>query len=433
MQKLVALLAGCWLAAVAQAASFADECAAPPPLPLSLPIAEERVARCNRDVRAALDALQMAAADRRIAGQRPNPTLTLGASNVNPHAGLGAGGLRDKTFDSSVHIEQLVERGGKGELRARQAEQLLIAARADVAEQLRLQRLAMRGAFFDLGAAQDRVRVQRDFLSLSSESVNAATRRFEAGEVSRAEANRFRLDAARVANDLRQSLADLQRIRLDLAKLIGAESSAPALEVAIAGVAPAQGMFSAAAAADGLRPDVAAARHRFEAAEAARELARSLATRDVTVGVQADRWPASEANLQGTGVSYGLSVSVPLHVRHANEGEAARALADRDAARNMVERLEAQSAAERRLAEEDARAALERRARFEKEIGPAARDVAQSAQLAYSRGATGVLDLLDARRSLKAVELDELQARTDAAKAWARLEAANETWREGMP
>ncbi len=430
MQRLVALLASCWLAAVAHAAPLADECAARLSLPLALAAAEERVARCNRDVRAALDALQMAAADRRIAGQRPNPTLTLGASNVNPQAGLGGGGLRDKTFDSSVRVEQLVERGGKSGLRVRQAEAALAAARADVAEQVRLQRLAMRTAFFDLGAAQERVRLQRDFLALSSESVSAANRRFEAGEVPRAEVNRFRLDAARVANDLRQSQADLLRGRLDLAKLIGAESIAAALEVEAA-VAPV--VFSTSAPAGGLRPDVAAARHRLEAAEAARELARSLATRDVTVGVQADRWPVSETNLQGTGVSYGLSVSIPLHVRHANEGEAARALADRDAARNVAERLEALSAAERRLAEDDTRAALERRARFEKEIGPAARDVAQSAEIAYSRGATGVLDLLDARRSLKAVELDELQARADAAKAWARLEAANETWTEGMP
>jgi len=37
-----------------------------------------------------------------------------------------------------------------------------------------------------------------------------------------------------------------------------------------------------------------------------------------------------------------------------------------------------------------------------------------------------VLDLLDARRSLKAVELDEVQARAEAAKAWARREAARE-------
>ena len=90
-------------------------------------------------------------ADLRTATQRPNPTLTLGASNVNPSAGIGAGPLRGKTFDSSARIDQLIERGSKAELRETQAQAALAAAKADVAEQLREQRLAMRTAYLRLG------------------------------------------------------------------------------------------------------------------------------------------------------------------------------------------------------------------------------------------------------------------------------------------
>ena len=405
------------------------ECAPLPPVALTLPSAEERLRLCNRDVRAAELATIAAAADRRVAGQRPNPTFTLGASNVNPHAGFGSGPLRDKTFDSSVHIEQLVERGGKAELREAQTDRLLDAARADVAEQLRVQRLAMRTAFFDLAAAQERVRLQLEFRGLAGETAAASERRFAAGEVSRAEANRFRLDAARAENDARQAQADRERARLDLAKLIGAESSAPTIEVAPVwpdGTTAPDGKARAA----GERPDVAAARRRVEAAQAARELARRIATRDVTVGLQADRWPVSEVNLQGTGTSYGLTLSVPLHVRHANEGEAARASADLETAQAVLARAQAQADAEARLAEADLRNARERRARLETEVRPVARDVAEAAEFAYKRGASGVLDLLDARRSVKAVELDEVQARAEAAKAWARREAALETFEE---
>src|SRR5947209_7380702 len=82
------------------------ECAAPPPTTLSLPAADERLARCNRDVVAARLAVAAAEADLRIASQRPNPSLTLEASNVNPHLGVGAGPLRDKTFDSSIRLDQ---------------------------------------------------------------------------------------------------------------------------------------------------------------------------------------------------------------------------------------------------------------------------------------------------------------------------------------
>ena len=396
-------------------------------LPLSLDAVEGRVQACNREVIAATLAYEAAGADLRVAAQRANPTLTLGASNVNPHAGLGSGTLREKTFDSSVRIEQLVERGGKAELRSAQSRALRDAARADLGEQLRLQRLAARSAFFDLAAAQERVRLQADFRSLAGDTATAARLRFEAGAVPRAESGRFRLDAARAANDLRQAEVDRQRARLELARLIGAEASAGALEVEVA--------WSDSAPqppAQGDRPDVAGARRRVQAAEFALALARALATRDVTVGLQADRWPASDANVQGTGTSYGLTVSMPLHVRHSYDGEAARAMVDLEVARAGVERLVALSRAEAELAEQDWRAARERRERVEAEVLPAAREVSTAAEFAYAHGATGVLDLLDARRLLKTVELDQVLARAESAKAWARRAAAIENLQEPL-
>ena len=417
-----ALVAG--LAAQAAAAAT-DECAAPLPAPLTLARAEQRMMTCNRDILAAAAALEAAQADLRIARQRPNPTLTLGTSNINPQAGVGAGPLRDKAIDSFVHLEQLIERGGKAELREAQAQANLSAAGADHAEQVRQQRLAVRNAFFDAAAARERERLQREFLVIATQSSAVSRQRLESGDIARAEDNRMRLDAARVANDLLQAEGELRRARAELARLLGAEARAADISVQpewpeSAPVAP--------AGSPGDRPDVVAARLRVKAAEAGWQLARSIATRDVTVGVQADRWPQSETNLQGTGISYGFTVSVPLHVRHANEGEAARALADLDAARLAQDRALSRAQAEARLAREEYGAARERRQRMERETAPLAHEVADAAELAYRKGASGILDLLDARRSLKAVELDELQARADAGKAWARERAAHETY-----
>ena len=419
----VGILVPCAESSPAHAAD--GECALPPPPPLSLFVAEKRLSNCNRDVVAARLAVTAAEADLRTATQRPNPTLTLEASNVNPSAGVGAGPLRGKTFDSSARIDQLVERGSKAELREAQAQAALAGARADVAEQLREQRLAMRTAYFDLAAAQERVRLQLEFRDLSAQSADASAQRLTAGEVSRAEANRFRLDAARAANDARQAQSDRERARLDLAKLLGMESAAPTLDVAVEWPQGSEG-----AAPKGERPDVAAARLRLDAALAGRELARAIATRDLTLGLQADHWPTSETNMQGTGISYTFSVSVPLQVRHANEGEAARAAADFDTAQAALARAQAAAQSEAVLADTDWRAARDRLQRVETEVRPLARDVAQAAEYAYTHGATGVLDLLDARRSLKAVELDEVQASSDAAKAWARREASRETFGE---
>jgi cobalt-zinc-cadmium efflux system outer membrane protein len=404
------------------------DCELPLVAPLTLRALESRVAECSRDVRATLLAVDAARADAAVASQGLNPTLALGASNVNPSVGVGAGSLREKTFDSSLRLEQVFERGGKPTLRQAQANALLRASLADHAEQLRQQRLTARTAFFDLAASQERLRLQREFSAIAADSAQATQRRFEAGEVSRSELDRFRLDGARALNDLRQAQMDLQRARVDLGRAIGAETSTATLAV------EGDGVLADSRGGDWkFRADVVAARDRVEAAEAARDLGRSISTRDVTVGVQADHWPTSPTNMQGTGISYSVGISIPLHARHSNQGEAARALADLESARASLQRANVRAAADVLAAEDELASARERLARVDNEVLPAARRVAESAEFAYARGATGILDLLDARRSLRAVELDAVGARADMAKAWARREAANEFFREEAP
>ena len=52
-----------------------------------------------------------------------------------------------------------------------------------------------------------------------------------------------------------------------------------------------------------------------------------------------------------------------------------------------------------------------------KDIVPRASQVASQAEFAYKRGALSLTDLLDARRTLRATQLDALAARADLAKA----------------
>jgi cobalt-zinc-cadmium efflux system outer membrane protein len=50
--------------------------------------------------------------------------------------------------------------------------------------------------------------------------------------------------------------------------------------------------------------------------------------------------------------------------------------------------------------------------------------VANSAEFAYSKGASGVLDLLDSRRALRQTRLDAVEAQGDYAKALAAYRTA---------
>ncbi len=403
-----------------------QRCPAMPALasPLTLAAAELRLTACNRDVLVALHALEAAEADRVTASQRPNPNLTVGASNINPHAGLGAGGLQDKTIDSSIRLDQLVERGNKGELRESQADALVNAARADWQDAIRQQRLQLRQNYFELLFQQARIEMQREFSGYAKASLSAAEQRLKAGDIAPSEANRLRLDEARAQNDARQAELDARKARLELAKSIGAEANAADISAVSVQLVSADGVKAPTNPVQ--RPDLVAAASRIEAAAAARALAKSLATRDVTVSAQFDRWPASNANPQGTGNSFGFYFSIPLSVRHANEGELKRAIVDLQAARDALTRLQVQAAAESTMNMDNWQAASGRLARIQNDILPLAREVAKAAEFAYGKGATSVLELLDARRTLKQIELDAAQAAADAGKAWAQWAASTE-------
>lgn len=395
---------------------------------LTIEIAEARLDRCNRDILAAYRTVEAATADRMTAGQRANPTLTLGANNINPRIGIGSGNLRDKTIDSSVRLEQLFERGGKLDKRQRQYDALLAASRSDLAEVRRLQRLATRSAYFDLAVAQARRRLTQEATALFAQTLTAAEKRQRAGDIAPADVNRIKLDAARAGNDARQAEADSKRLQIELAKLIGIDRYAQDLTLKFA-VPHEDATAAETEISDALfasRGDVSAARQRVAAAEAARDLALSSSTRDWTVGVQFDRWPVSEANPQGTGNSFGVSLSVPLFLHHANEGEKRRAQVDFDTARDMLARQMALARAEAALSHAEYAAAAEKMQRVERDILPVAQEVARAAEFAYNKGATGVLDLLDARRSLRQVQVDAVSAQGEFARAWARWKSVLE-------
>ena len=106
-------------------------------------------------------------------------------------------------------------------------------------------------------------------------------------------------------------------------------------------------------------------------------------------------------------------------MRHNNEGEVARAQADWYAARDFLDRVLALARSEVSRAAGDLASARERLARFEGELVKEAERTAAAAEFAFKNGAIGVMDLLDARRTLKAIQIDAANARADHAKTLA--------------
>jgi cobalt-zinc-cadmium efflux system outer membrane protein len=114
---------------------------------LTLPQAERLFAGYSRELLAAKRSVQSAEADTLIAGQRPNPVLSVGFSSLNLNRGQGnmnqngSNGLWDKTYNSSLQVSQLYERGNKRELRTSVAESAVKASEFDLKETYRRQGL----------------------------------------------------------------------------------------------------------------------------------------------------------------------------------------------------------------------------------------------------------------------------------------------------
>ncbi|MEM5275361.1 TolC family protein [Cupriavidus taiwanensis] len=421
--------------AYAAQAAPADGACTPPPAGAALTLAQVRLdaLRCNRTILAARRGVEASQADVQIASQRPNPVLSLGVENINPHAGVGAGNLRSKTVDSTLRVDQLIETANKGNLRVDAARKASAAAGEVVQAVVAQQTGMVEQAYFDALASQERVAVLREMLGLYERTRQASETRLRAGDVARAEVTRLQLDALRAQNDLRQAITDHYRDKAMLAQAMGVPGTLadnrlvadwPALDAAVPPPDP-----------DTLqrRPDVTAAEARLAAAGASRDLARAGRVPDVTIGAQAEHYPTSPSNSYGSGNSFGVFLSIPLPVRHSNGGQARRAEVDYYAAlddRNRV-MLEAGNEIDRLRSQlETARQSLRQ---MREEVLPAAESVAGNAEFAYGKGASGVLDLLDARRALRQTRLDAVAVQDEYAKALSAYRAALQTSTTAAP
>jgi len=406
-----------------QSANSAEPSAIPAaadPEHLTLEAAEALFRDRSRELLAGKRAIEIAEADRITAAQFPNPTLSASASALSAANWSAASGFPNKPIDTGVQFSQLFERGNKRQLRTEAAQSNLEAARDDLQDTVRQQTLAMRGAFYDLLLAQERARVSQDTLELFRRSVDAAQLRLRSGDIAASDLSRLKVDALRAENDVRQARADREKTQVMLAYFLGLEKSAARIHAegewpALVSVPPPKSIDDIV----DQRSDVQAARQRLEAARKNRDLARAARVHDVTVGVQYDHFPT-----QITNNTFGVSVSVPLFLFYNFDGEIKRAEVSVNSAEEEMERTRALARADIARTRADLESAQDRVQRYTDALLKEAQRAADAAEYAYKRGAVGVTDLLDARRTWYATRLDAASAQADYAKALAAWRAA---------
>jgi cobalt-zinc-cadmium efflux system outer membrane protein len=415
------------LAALASLAT-ASAVAGPANLSLSLAQAQALASERNHDLKLARAAVVSAEAGVQVAGAAPNPVVGLSTSGIGP--GVGSGALWRKQIDTVLSVSQLVERGNKRELRTESAQHNARAADADVQDVQRQLRVLVAIAYADLMAAQDKLAASLDGSQLLDATLAAAQTRRAAGDIAGVDVERVKVDTLRARNDIAVARGELGRARHALALLLGETAHAESLEAAdswpvLEEARPPEA--NVLAMLIDARADVRAAQARVEAAQSGTRLADALRTRDVTVGAQYEHYPPATDPNGASGNSVGVSVSMPLFTRYYYQGEIASAQAALDAAQVALERTRERASAEVGAALAQLGSAAERVRRNRDELLVAAEKAARAAEYAYQNGAVGVMDVLDARRTLRATRLDALAAQADFSKALAAWKAAIET------
>lgn len=381
-------------------------------LGLTLAEAEQRALARNPFLSASAAAAEAAAGDARQAGLLPNPELGYSRENVGNDKLTGLDGP-----SSTWQLSQRLELAGQRGARRASAEGEADAARLRWERERALLRAEVRSSWVDVLAAQQRVAFAEELSRVTTDTREAVAAQVRAGKVSPVEL--VRVDVASAALQRREQLARLSLIaaRQRLASVQGlAEPDFGALSAPLPAVTPLppQAATAQALAANPLQKEADA---RVRAREGGLRQARAGGFPDVTVSVgQTQFEEAGESAWQ-------MGVSLPLPLFDRNQG--ARRAAE---ARLQEARAQAEGAAQTLRAELETlypqvQALGQQLDTFEKTVLPASAEAFSAVNKGYRFGKFGLLDVLDAQRSLIDTRFDYLDTLTEYHRQRSRLDA----------
>jgi outer membrane protein, heavy metal efflux system len=379
----------------------------------------------------------VAAANLDYAAQRYNVSIAkaqIVAANVSPNPTISFGYTTADQSQPSIYsggVSETIEVGGKRSRRVAVAKSSYLSAAATLDDFFRTLRGTAASAFID--AVGDRMIVDQKRSSYQALDQLSSTneKRFQAGDIDEVDANQARVDALQARDDLYSSESDSATAGVALVQLLGTPGAAIPIPVSTLkyGVRDFD-LQSLLTLTLQHRPDVVAARHALESAQASVRLARANRYPDLTVGVQFAQTTASTnvINPSPTFNSTNLTVSLPLPLFNSYRGEYEAAVQTALQAETTLKSVTLK-------AEVDIRTNFKRydlsNARLEQYQGAAlelADKVYQGKLISYQKGGATLLDVLAAQKADNDVRLAYIAALTERAKALVALEQAAAIW-----
>jgi len=390
---------------------------------LSLAAAQRLALERNWDLLAAAAGVDAATAQRIISHEFPNPALSLSTSQINvdnhPNSTSAGNGVWDRSYITTVAINQLFEIGGKRRSRQLSAQAGLESARAQLYDARRALDLAVAKAYIAAALGEENAQVLQHSADTLRQEVKIAELRLKAGEISSADKAQLEMNAQRFELDAQAAASTAAQARVALEVLLGAPQPAAdcALSDRLEDLAGSSELGNTNSVGQ-WRPDVVAAETAWRKTEADLRLQKALRIPDPTVQAQYDHQPPDFPN------SVGLGVSLPIPLWNRNRGGILAAEAAREQARLAFEKAKAQAVADIATALLAYRDAVNRWTQYRSSIRPKSEQVRQTKAYAYEKGGASLLDMLIAERDDNDVRLASNQVASDTAAAIATLKAA---------
>ena len=360
----------------------------------ALTLAERR----NPTLKAQAQTIESSRADEITAGLHPNPTF------------------QNDTSSATLGLYQEFEIGGKRRARLESARLATSISQTDFADARRTLVANVRQTFVSALLARANAALARENLDSFARVIELNRLRLEKGALSGADFLKIELQKLQFQTDLEDASLALKTAKASLRALLGASVLSEEFEVEgeLRATAFEKSLPELEQAALANRPDLRSAETGVEKAAADIRLAKANRYPDPTIGasllhtgneIGGPSWFEPFYPKGETSNSMGLGISFPIPLFNRNQGEIARTRSEERRARFLAEASRNQVLQDVDTAYAAFQSSRERVRLYEETYLSRAKDSRDTAEFAYEKGATSVLDLLDAERTYRATEL----------------------------
>lgn len=332
----------------------------------------------------------------------PNPSVLVG--NIGHNFSSGYPSVNPNT-QTTVRIEQLIELGGRRDMRINSAEESLVVAKLFQKDKIRNLLAGFYEIWFSLLFDQQHVEFGKNNLERLDNILKIAEARFNAGSLSKIEHAKLRMFRLERVTALTQAESKYRNRQEDFSLLLGGEKKYH--PIPISNISEASGIFSEEELikkATQNRYDLLALQKQLKSADLNLAIARSYRIPDVTVGLQYDSFGGAADPYFGGGIA------INLPIFNKSQGIIGKRAAERGQIETLIEKTRRSVISEVRKALNNYLAAINIEASFESRKNEM-EDLLKRSATAFTLGGITALDFLDAQRTHLDFSTKHLQSR----------------------